>query len=65
MRFGDDIHPVSAGLVVRVAAETSRSHRNEGDDPVEMWAISRRLGRPDAVKTDDFWDASPLALQQQ
>jgi mannose-6-phosphate isomerase-like protein (cupin superfamily) len=65
MRFGDDIHPVSAGSVVRVAAETSRSHRNEGDDPVEMWAISRRLGRPDAVKTDDFWDASPLALQQQ
>jgi mannose-6-phosphate isomerase-like protein (cupin superfamily) len=65
MRFGDDIHPVSAGSVVRVAAETSRSHRNEGDDPVEMWAISRRLGRPDAVKIDDFWDASPLALQQQ
>jgi mannose-6-phosphate isomerase-like protein (cupin superfamily) len=65
MRLGDDIRPVSAGSVVRVAADTPRSHRNEGDEPVEMWAVSRRLGRPDAIKIDDFWEASPLALRQQ
>src|SRR6187200_957633 len=35
MRFADDIHPVSAGAAVRVAAHTPRSHRNEGDEPVE------------------------------
>ena len=48
MRFGDDVRPVSAGSVVRVAPRTPRSHRNEGDEPVEMWAVSRSdrpLGR--------------------
>jgi hypothetical protein len=30
-----------------------RSHRNEGDEPVEMRAVSRRLDRQDAVKLDD------------
>ena len=63
MRFGDDVVTVPEGCAVRVAPETPRSHRNEGDDPVEMWAISRRLGRHDATKIDDFWDASPQAQQ--
>jgi mannose-6-phosphate isomerase-like protein (cupin superfamily) len=35
MRFGDDIKKVSAGSVVRVAPKTPRSHRNEGDEPVD------------------------------
>lgn len=39
------------------------SHRNEGEAPVEMWAISRRLGRRDSTKLDDFWEASPDAKQ--
>jgi mannose-6-phosphate isomerase-like protein (cupin superfamily) len=63
MRFGDDVTPISAGSAVRVAPETPRSHRNEGDEPVEMWAISRRSERRDATKIDDFWEASPQAAQ--
>src|SRR5438270_1743 len=58
MRFGDDIKKVAAGSVVRVAPKTPRSHRNEGDEPVEMWAISKQLGRPDHTKIDEFWEAS-------
>jgi mannose-6-phosphate isomerase-like protein (cupin superfamily) len=64
MRFGDEIRKVSAPAAVRVAAKTPRSHRNEGDEPVEMWAISRQLGRGDATKLDDFWEASPKASQR-
>jgi mannose-6-phosphate isomerase-like protein (cupin superfamily) len=63
MRFGEDIRMVSAPAAVRVAAKTPRSHRNEGDEPVEMWAISRQLGRRDSTKLDDFWEASPDARQ--
>src|SRR6201991_4080198 len=53
MRLGDDVHRVGAGSVVRVSPTTPRSHRNEGEEPVEIWAVSRRLGRGDAVKLDD------------
>ena len=63
MRFGDDIVRVEAGSVARVAPQTPRSHRNEGDESVEMWAISRQLGRRDSTKLDDFWEASPDAKQ--
>jgi mannose-6-phosphate isomerase-like protein (cupin superfamily) len=63
MRFGDEIHTVSAPAVVRVAPTTPRSHRNEGDEPVEMWAVSPKLGRGDSTKIDDFWEASPEARQ--
>ena len=63
MRFDDEVRPVEAGSVVRVAPHTKRSHRNEGDEPVEMWAVSRKLDRQDAVKIDDFWEASPHARQ--
>ena len=65
MRLGDDIHDVRAGSVVRVAPSTPRSHRNLGDEPVEMWALSRQLGRPDATKIDEFWEASPEAAQHR
>jgi mannose-6-phosphate isomerase-like protein (cupin superfamily) len=65
MRFGDDVRKVGAGSVVRVAPETPRSHRNEGDEPVEMWAVSRALDHEDAVKLDDFWAASPDAVQER
>jgi mannose-6-phosphate isomerase-like protein (cupin superfamily) len=65
MRLGDDVHKVPAGSVVRVAPHTPRSHRNEGDEPVEMWAVSRRIAHGDATKIDDFWEASPDARQQR
>jgi mannose-6-phosphate isomerase-like protein (cupin superfamily) len=61
MRFGDEIESVSAPSAVRVAPRTPRSHRNEGHEPVEMWAISRRVDHGDATKLDDFWEASPDA----
>jgi mannose-6-phosphate isomerase-like protein (cupin superfamily) len=63
MRFEDEVRPVGAGCVVRVSPTTKRSHRNEGDEPVEMWAISRADGMGDAHKIDDFWEASPDAAQ--
>jgi mannose-6-phosphate isomerase-like protein (cupin superfamily) len=63
MRFGDAIEKVTAPAAVRVAPATARSHRNEGDDPVEMWAISRKLDHDDATKIDEFWEASPAARQ--
>jgi quercetin dioxygenase-like cupin family protein len=65
MRLADDVHRVSAGSVVRVAPGTPRSHRNEGDEPVEMWAVSRQVERSDATKIDDFWPASPDAEQHR
>jgi uncharacterized cupin superfamily protein len=65
MRFGHEIRRVGAGSVARVAPRTPRSHRNEGDEPVEMWAVSRRLDAEDAVKLDDFWEASPDAAQER
>ena len=65
MRFGDDIEQVGAGCAVRVAPRTPRSHRNEGDEPVEMWAISRKIDHSDATKIDDFWEASPAARQRR
>ena len=65
MRFEDEIERVEAGSVVRVAPATRRSHRNEGDEPVEIWAISRSDGMADAHKLDDFWEASPDAAQKR
>jgi mannose-6-phosphate isomerase-like protein (cupin superfamily) len=65
MRLGDDIHEVPAGTAVRVAPSTPRSHRNRGAEPVEMWAVSRRLGRGDATKIDAFWEASSEAAQHR
>ena len=65
MRFGDEVREVRAPAAVRVDPKTPRSHRNEGDDPVEMWAVSRKLGNKDATKLDDFWEASPEARQSR
>ncbi len=65
MRFEDEVVPVAAGSVVRVAPPTRRSHRTEGDEPVELWAVSRSDGMGDAHKIDDFWEASPDAAQSR
>ena len=56
MRFGDDVREVGEGSVVRVAPSTVRSHRNEGDEPVELWAISQKSDDSDSEKIDDFWE---------
>ncbi|MDA0178864.1 cupin domain-containing protein [Solirubrobacter phytolaccae] len=64
-RAGDDVHAVTAPAAVRVAPTTPRSHRNEGDEPVEIWAISKQLGRQDSTKIDDFWEASDGAAQKR
>jgi quercetin dioxygenase-like cupin family protein len=63
MRFGDEVREVSAGSAVRVAPQTVRSHRNLGDEPVELWAVSRKIEDSDSTKVDDFWEASPEARQ--
>jgi hypothetical protein len=63
MRFGDDVREVPAGSVARVPPETIRSHRNLGDEPVELWAVSRKIEESDSEKVDDFWEASPEARQ--
>jgi mannose-6-phosphate isomerase-like protein (cupin superfamily) len=65
MRFGEEVEEVPAGSAVRVAPDTTRSHRNESDEPVEMWAVSRRIEQGDATKVEDFWEASPAAAQQR
>jgi uncharacterized cupin superfamily protein len=61
-RCDDEIEKVAAPGVVRVSPGTARSHRNEGDDAVEIWAVSVP-GHSDATKIDDFWEASPDAKQ--
>jgi mannose-6-phosphate isomerase-like protein (cupin superfamily) len=61
-RCDDHVEKVTAPAVVRVSPGTPRSHRNEGDDPVELWAVSVS-GHKDATKIDDFWDASADAKQ--
>ena len=64
-RAGDDVTRVSAPSAIRVAPKTPRSHRNEGDETVELWAISRKIEEEDATKIDEFWEASPDARQHR
>lgn len=64
MRFDDEVEQVTAGSAVRVAPGTTRSHRNEGDEPVEIWAVSKRVEEDGGTKVDDFWEASSEAPQQ-
>jgi mannose-6-phosphate isomerase-like protein (cupin superfamily) len=63
MRFGDEVREVSAGSAVRVAPQTVRSHRNLGEEPVELWAVSRKIEESDSAKVEDFWEPSPEARQ--
>jgi mannose-6-phosphate isomerase-like protein (cupin superfamily) len=65
MRFGEEIETVEAGTAVRVPPQTVRSHRNEGGEAVEMWAISRQSDRDGGEKVDEFWEASPEAAQHR
>jgi mannose-6-phosphate isomerase-like protein (cupin superfamily) len=65
MRFGEEVRTVRAPAAVRVSANTPRSHRNEGSEPVEMWAVSRKIEESDATKIDEFWEASPQASQHR
>ncbi|MCW2983078.1 MAG: cupin protein [Conexibacter sp.] len=61
MRCGDDVLRLPAPMAVRVDPQTPRSFRNEGDEPVELWAVSPWLERDDAAKLEGFWEASPDA----
>lgn len=65
MRFGDQIKKVTAGSAVCVAPKTPRSHRNEGEETVELWAISRKIDHDDATLIKKFWPASELAQQHR
>jgi mannose-6-phosphate isomerase-like protein (cupin superfamily) len=65
MRFDEEVEQVVAGSVVRVAPGTTRSHRNEGDEPVEIWALSRRIAERDSTKVEDFWEPSAQASRVQ
>lgn len=65
MRLGDEIREVRANTAVRVAPRTPRSHRNLGDETVEMWAMSVKNDAHDSTKIDDFWEASPEASQHR
>ena len=65
MRLNDEVHELGPNTAVRVAPKTTRSHRNLGEEPVEMWAISVQLGRTDSTKLDNFWKASPEASQHR
>ena len=64
-RAGGEVTRVTAPAAIRVAPATPRSHRNEGDEPVELWAVSRKLDHSDATKIDDFWEESPDAAQKR
>ncbi|MDQ2621558.1 MAG: cupin domain-containing protein [Actinomycetota bacterium] len=63
MRFDDETRTVEAGSAVRVGPKTVRSHRNEGDEPVEMWVVSARIAHGDSTKIEDYWAASEDAAQ--
>lgn len=63
MKLGDETHEVGPGAIARVAAATPRSHRNEGDEPVELWAFSPKRDGDPGSKIDHFWEASPHARQ--
>lgn len=65
MRFDEEVVEVPAGSIVRVAPGTVRSHRNLGEETVELWALSRQLDRGDATKVEDFWEADPAAAQRR
>jgi quercetin dioxygenase-like cupin family protein len=64
-RAGEQVEKVAAPAVIRVSPGTARSHRNEGDEPVEIWAVSVKEHGRDATKIDDFWEASPAAKQRR
>ena len=65
VRMGDDVTKVDPGTVIRVAPKTPRSHRNEGGEPVELWAISKKIDHEDATLIKTFWEASPDAIQHR
>lgn len=60
----DDVEDLEAGSVIRVAPGTTRSHRNEGEQPVEIWAVSRKIEGEDSTKVENFWEPSPSASQE-
>jgi mannose-6-phosphate isomerase-like protein (cupin superfamily) len=64
MRFDEEVEEVAAGSAVRVAPGTTRSHRNEGEETVEIWAVSRKIDEGDATKIEDFWEPATNAARR-
>ena len=64
MRCGGDVLALSAPAAVRVDPQTPRTHRNEGDEMVEMWAVSPWLEASDSARIPGFWDPSPDAARR-
>lgn len=65
MRFDEVVETVGPGSAVRVGPRTVRSHRNEGGETVEMWAISPASDSDGGEKIEGFWEASPEAAQHR
>ena len=65
MRCGDDVLVLTAPAAVRIDPQTPRSHRNEGDEPVEMWAVSPWMEQSDSTKLPGFWAPSPDAERRR
>src|ERR1700709_1442566 len=61
-RCGEHIEEVSAPAVGPGSPGAPRSHRNEGEETVEIWPEWEK-GHKDATKIHDFWEASPEAKQ--
>jgi mannose-6-phosphate isomerase-like protein (cupin superfamily) len=61
MRCGGNVLSLTGPTAVRVDPQTPRSHRNEGDEPVEMWVVSPWQAGSDSSKLPGFWDPSPAA----
>ena len=58
MRFCDEIETVTAPAAVSISPGTASAHRNEGDKVVELWAISRHLGRAEPRQRRDARSSS-------
>jgi hypothetical protein len=56
-----------AVTLIRVPAHSDFEQRTGHfhDEPVELWAVSRRLDRRDSTKIEDFWEPSPDADQRR
>jgi mannose-6-phosphate isomerase-like protein (cupin superfamily) len=65
MRFVGTIETVRAPAAVRVAPGTTRSHRNEGDEDVEMWAILDSATDPTRRKSTSSGRSRPRHARRE
>lgn len=65
MRCGNEVLTLVAPAALRVDPHVPRTHRNEGDETVEMWAVSPWLQASDSSKLPGFWEPSPNAERRK